>query len=72
MLKCFENLVKDIKEIDAVVSSNTYENKVEATKELTTEDKMQEVYQKIRDIFGDNASVFISVRGDSVNTRVSY
>jgi hypothetical protein len=72
MLKCFENLVKDIKEIDAVVNRSTYENKVDEKKNLTTEDKMQEVYQKIRDIFGDNATVFINVHGDNVSTRVSY
>jgi hypothetical protein len=72
LLKCFENLIKDIKEIDEVVNRSTYENKVDVNKELNTEDKVQEVYQKIRDIFGENANVFISVNGNNVSTRVFY
>jgi hypothetical protein len=69
MLKCFQKLIDDVKACDDIVNHN-YEPIIIQTD--TVEDKMQEVYQKVRDIFGDNATVFINIHGDNTSTKVNY
>lgn len=73
MLKCFKNMINSVKEVDDFIQHNYPQAEKEFNEsKITSEDKLQKVYQSIRDIFGDNAQVSITVNGDTAHTSVRY